>query len=68
MLCVVVLHRLKKLHSLMSTFQTKVSDMEQRQGQQRGVAQHSLRNEMASLQKRIMQQAVGCYIRAAGYG
>ena len=43
----------------MSMFQTKVSNMEQRQGQQRGVAQHSLKAEMTSLQKRIMHQAVG---------
>ena len=46
----------------MSSFRTEVSDMEERQSQQRGVAQCSLRNEMTSLQKRIMQQAVGHFI------
>lgn len=53
-----VVCRLEKLRSVLSLFQTKVSDMEQKQDHQRGMAQHSLKKEMIALQKKMMQQAV----------
>ena len=49
---------MEKLRSLLSAFQTDLSDMEQRQLQARGVAQQGLKKEILALQQKAIKKAV----------
>ena len=59
-------YRLEKLRSVLSSFQTDVSDIEQRQAQQRTKAHNSLKREMTALHQKMIQQTV-CMIYTTHY-
>ena len=53
---------MENLRGVLSSFQTTLCDMEQRQGNERGVVQRGLKNEMIAMHQRGVKQAVSTVI------